>query len=80
MYMETQCAVADPEEDGGMAIHSSTQTLDGVQSAVARTLGILCHAVTASEAPPQELPPSCVQSLLISAARSLCQGAALTNS
>ena len=29
------------------SIHSSTQTLDGVQSAVARALGIPCHAVTA---------------------------------
>ena len=47
--METQCSVADPDENGGMVIHSSTQTLDGVQSAVARALGIPYHAVTASE-------------------------------
>lgn len=49
MYMETQCSVAEPDENGGIVIHSSTQTLDGVQSAVARALGIPCHAVTASE-------------------------------
>ena len=47
MYMETQCSVAEPDENGGMSIVSSTQTLDGVQSAAARALGIPCHAVTA---------------------------------
>ena len=49
MYMETQCSVAEPDESGGMSIVSSTQTLDGVQSAAARALGIPCHAVTACE-------------------------------
>ena len=45
--METQCSVAEPDENGGMSIVSSTQTLDGVQSAAARALGIPFHAVTA---------------------------------
>ena len=60
MYMETQCSVADPDENGGMVIQSSTQTLDGVQSAVARALGIPCHAVTASESPADQLPLICL--------------------
>jgi hypothetical protein len=51
-YMETQCAVAEPAEGGGMIVHSSTQTLDGVQSAAARALGIPCHKVTACEQAP----------------------------
>ena len=50
--METQCAVAEPAEGSSMTVHSSTQTLDGVQSAVARALGVPCHAVTACKQPP----------------------------
>lgn len=69
MYMETQCAVADPDEDGGMVVHSSTQTLDGVQSAVARALGIPCHAVTACESPAQKLLLFCLLSLFFRQAR-----------
>ena len=77
MYMETQCAVADPDENGGMAIHSSTQTLDGVQSAAARALGIPCHAVTASEPPPQKMPGSLpVVSADLSVTSFFCRGAA----
>ncbi|BDA47143.1 Xanthine dehydrogenase/oxidase [Coccomyxa sp. Obi] len=45
-YMETQNAVAEIGEGGTVTVHSSTQTLDGVQSAVARALGIQAHAVT----------------------------------
>ena len=82
MYMETQCAVADPEEDGGMVIHSSTQTLDGVQSAVARALGIPCHAVTASEAPASRaasfiLCSSLLLDLLFLGTFRICRGASL---
>ena len=50
--METQCAVAEPAEGGGMTVHSSTQTLDGVQSAVARALGVPSHMVTACKQRP----------------------------
>jgi xanthine dehydrogenase large subunit len=45
-YMETQNAVAEVGEGGTVTVHSSTQTLDGVQQAVARALGIKAHAVT----------------------------------
>ena len=44
-YMETQNAVAEPDEDGTMRVWSSTQTMDGVQSAVARVLGVPAHSV-----------------------------------
>ncbi len=47
--METQNAVAEIGEGGSVTVHSSTQTLDGVQSAVARALGIQAHAVTVGE-------------------------------
>ena len=43
--METQNAVAEPDEDGTMRVWSSTQTIDGVQSAVARVLGVPAHSV-----------------------------------
>ncbi len=45
-YMETQNALAEVGEGGTVTVHSSTQTLDGVQQAVARALGIKAHAVT----------------------------------
>ena len=38
-YMETQVSVAEPQEGGTMLIHSSTQSLDGIQVAVAKALG-----------------------------------------
>lgn len=49
--METQAAVAEPQEGGAYTIHSSTQTLDGVQSAAARALGISAHNITAGNRP-----------------------------
>lgn len=48
-YMETQVTVAEPQEDGVYTIHSSTQTLDGVQSSVARALGIPAHNIIAGQ-------------------------------
>lgn len=39
MYMETQTAVAQPAEDGGVKVWSATQSLDAVQQAVAAVLG-----------------------------------------
>ena len=47
--METQAAVVEPQEGGTYTIHSSTQTLDGVQSAAARALGIPAHSIIAGE-------------------------------
>jgi xanthine dehydrogenase large subunit len=45
-YLEGQIAVAIPQEDGGMLIHSSTQHPSEVQQIVARALGRPAHAVT----------------------------------
>ncbi len=50
-YMETQSAVAEPQEGGAYTIHASTQTLDGVQAAAARALGIAAHNITAGQLP-----------------------------
>jgi xanthine dehydrogenase molybdopterin-binding subunit B len=47
--METQTAVATADEDGTVRVQSSTQTLDGVQAAVARVLGIPANSVTVGE-------------------------------
>ena len=47
--METQTALAEPQEGGSMLVHSSTQTLDGIQAAVAIALGINANAVTAGK-------------------------------
>ena len=44
-YMETQNAVAEPDEGGTMRVWSSTQTMDGVQQAVSRVLGVPAHSV-----------------------------------
>jgi xanthine dehydrogenase large subunit len=45
-YLEGQVAVAIPQEDGAMLIHSSTQHPTEVQHVVAHALGIREHAVT----------------------------------
>jgi xanthine dehydrogenase large subunit len=45
-YLEGQIAVAVPQEDGGMLVHSSTQHPSEVQQIVAHALGVASHAVT----------------------------------
>jgi xanthine dehydrogenase large subunit len=45
-YLETQAALALPEEAGGMFVHSSTQHPAETQEVVARVLGIAKHLVT----------------------------------
>ena len=45
-YLEGQVAVAIPQEDGTMLVHSSTQHPTEVQHAVAHALGIPFHRVT----------------------------------
>jgi len=45
-YLETQAALAVPEEAGGMFVHSSTQHPAETQEVVARVLGIAKHLVT----------------------------------
>lgn len=45
-YLEGQVAVALPQEDGAMLVHSSTQHPSEVQHIVAHALGIASHAVT----------------------------------
>jgi xanthine dehydrogenase large subunit len=45
-YLEGQIAVAIPQEDGAMLIHSSTQHPTEVQHIVAHALGIHAHRVT----------------------------------
>eukprot|EP00897_Mesotaenium_endlicherianum_P009379 jgi/Mesen1/846/ME000112S10986 len=47
-HMETQRAVCVPGEDGGMAVHSSTQHPSLVQQVVATALGVAQHKVTVS--------------------------------
>src|SRR6185369_13634941 len=44
-YLEGQIALALPQEDGGMLVHSSTQHPAEVQSIVAHALGVSAHAV-----------------------------------
>ena len=46
-YMEPQGALVLPDEAGTFTVTSSTQSLDAVQKAVAETLGIPWHKVTA---------------------------------
>jgi len=46
-YMEPQGALVLPDEAGTFTVTSSTQCLDAVQKAVAETLGIPWHKVTA---------------------------------
>ncbi len=45
-YLEGQIAIAIPQEDGGMLIHSSTQHPTEVQHIVAHALGVGVHSVT----------------------------------
>jgi len=45
-YLEGQIAIAVPQEDGAMLIHSSTQHPSEVQQIVARALGRRAHDVT----------------------------------
>jgi xanthine dehydrogenase large subunit len=44
-YLETQCALAHLDEDGGMVVDSSTQHPSETQDIVARVLGIAKHQV-----------------------------------
>lgn len=44
-YMETQAALAIPDEDNCMVVYSSTQTPDYVQRAIAEALGLPFHNV-----------------------------------
>ncbi len=45
-YLETQCAIARLDEDGGMIVDSSTQHPSETQEVVARVLGLPRHQVT----------------------------------
>ena len=45
-YLETQAALALPEEAGGIFVHSSTQHPAETQEVVARVLGVAKHSVT----------------------------------
>ena len=45
-YLETQAALALPEEAGGVFVHSSTQHPTETQEVVARVLGVAKHRVT----------------------------------
>jgi len=45
LYLETQGALAIPRDDGGMTLHSATQSTAGVQAVVARVLGLPMHQV-----------------------------------
>ena len=45
-YLEGQIAIAIPQEDGAMLIHSSTQHPTEVQHIVAHALGLRAHSVT----------------------------------
>ena len=45
-YLEGQIAVAIPQEDGAMLVHSSTQHPTEVQNIVAHALGMHAHSVT----------------------------------
>ncbi|MFM9091980.1 MAG: xanthine dehydrogenase molybdopterin binding subunit [Verrucomicrobiota bacterium] len=44
-YLETQAAWAEPEEDGAVTVHSSTQHPSEVQAVVAEVLGVARHQV-----------------------------------
>jgi xanthine dehydrogenase molybdopterin-binding subunit B len=44
-YMETQVALAIPDEDNCIVVYSSTQTPEITQSLIARCLGIPFHNV-----------------------------------
>jgi xanthine dehydrogenase molybdopterin-binding subunit B len=44
-YMETQTALAIPDEDDCMVVYSSTQSPDHVQKSIAACLGVPTHNV-----------------------------------
>lgn len=44
-YLETQCAIALPRDDGGVLVHSATQSVSVVQRAVAAVTGLPMHLV-----------------------------------
>ncbi len=46
-YLEGQIAMAEPQEDGGMFVHTSTQHPTEIQHTVAKVLGLTDAAVTA---------------------------------
>lgn len=45
VYMETQCALCIPRDDGGLHVHSATQSPSVVQKAVAGIAGLPMHLV-----------------------------------
>src|SRR4029077_4225299 len=45
-YLEGQIAIAIPQEDGAMLVHSSTQHPTEVQHIVTHALGVRTHSVT----------------------------------
>lgn len=45
-YLEGQNAMAIPQEDGDMLVHSSTQHPSEVQHTIAKVLGVPAHAIT----------------------------------
>ncbi|MEM7098037.1 MAG: xanthine dehydrogenase molybdopterin binding subunit [Pseudomonadota bacterium] len=45
-YLESQAALAIPDDDGGILIHSSTQHPDDVQHLVAKVLDLPLHMIT----------------------------------
>ncbi|RZU45115.1 xanthine dehydrogenase large subunit [Fluviicoccus keumensis] len=45
VYLETQCALALPRDDGGLHVHSATQSPSVVQKAVAAVTGLPMHRV-----------------------------------
>tara|TARA_R110000764_G_scaffold162718_4_gene250030 strand:+ start:1529 stop:3883 length:2355 start_codon:yes stop_codon:yes gene_type:complete len=46
-YLESQVAMVEPQEDGGMFVHTSSQHPSEVQKLVAEVLGLPIHAVQA---------------------------------
>jgi len=46
-YLESQAAMVEPQEDGGMFVHTSSQHPSEVQKLVAEVLGLPIHAVQA---------------------------------
>ena len=44
-YMETQTALAIPDEDNCMVVYSSSQCPEAVQNNIAQCLGLPCHNV-----------------------------------
>lgn len=45
VYMETQCALCLPRDDGGLQVFSATQSPSVVQQAIARVTGLAMHHV-----------------------------------